>query len=144
MGRVSRWPSDCHGEALRNLWGGYANFDYDNACKVDGYAGLVTFGEPSAPVTGLIINDIPAPTAFMEKYRFIVQCISSSSDARFVETVREGIGSVGMWDERPIVRERPARDCPLQTNPRFFRGPQHRWSGTCRRDVMMLTLRRKM
>ncbi|MDX3418982.1 Imm21 family immunity protein [Streptomyces sp. MD20-1-1] len=91
-------------ESLRNLWGGYANFDYENACKVDGYAGLVTFGKPSAPVTGLVINDIPAPTAFMKEYRSIVQWISSPSDARFVEAVREGIGSVGMWDEGPIVR----------------------------------------
>lgn len=68
-------------KSLRNLWGGYASFDFDNACKVDGYTGLVTFGEPSTPVTGLIINETPAPAAFMEEYRFIVHCISSSSDA---------------------------------------------------------------
>ncbi|AYL37939.1 Imm21 family immunity protein [Streptomyces sp. PDY-4] len=91
-------------ESLRNLWGGYVNSDYENACEVDGYAGLVTFGEPTATVTGLVINEIPAPTAFMEEYRSIVQWISSSSDARFVEMVREGIASVSMWDEGPIVR----------------------------------------
>ncbi|WP_210634648.1 Imm21 family immunity protein [Streptomyces sp. GESEQ-13] len=121
-----------------------ASWAYGTTFKVDGYAGLVTFGEPSAPVTGLIINDIPAPTAFMEEYRFIVQCISSSSDARFVETVHEGIGSVGMWDERPIVRMNgPLATVRCKQTLGFFRGPQHRWSGTCRRDVMMLTLRRK-
>lgn len=34
----------------------------------------------------------------------VFQWISSSSDARFVEAMREGFGSVGMWDEGPIVR----------------------------------------
>ncbi|MER6105314.1 Imm21 family immunity protein [Streptomyces sp. NPDC001832] len=91
-------------ESLRRLWGGYTNSNYENACEVEGYAGLVPFGEPSAPGSGLAINDIPAPTAFMEEFRAIVQWISSSSDARFVEVVRGGIEFVGTWVDGPVVQ----------------------------------------
>ncbi|MFC4606634.1 Imm21 family immunity protein [Streptomyces maoxianensis] len=91
-------------ESLRNRWGGYTNSDYENACEVEGYAGLVTFGEPSASVPALAINDIPAPTAFLKEFRAIVQWISSSSDARFVEVVREGIEFVDPWVDGPLVQ----------------------------------------
>ncbi|MEU0085627.1 Imm21 family immunity protein [Streptomyces sp. NPDC006274] len=91
-------------ESLRHLWGGYTNSDYENACEVEGYAGLVTFGEPSVLRTGLAINDIPAPTAFMEEFGSIVQWIASSSDARFVEVVREGIEFVDTWVDGPVMQ----------------------------------------
>ncbi|MFI1336060.1 Imm21 family immunity protein [Streptomyces sp. NPDC020845] len=91
-------------ESLRHLWGGYANSDYENACEVEGYAGLVTFGEPSAPGSALVINDIPAPTAFMGEFHAIVQWISSSSDARFIEVVRGGIDLVDTWVDGPVMK----------------------------------------
>ncbi|QNE73912.1 hypothetical protein F0344_04215 [Streptomyces finlayi] len=90
-------------ESLRGLWGGYTNSDYENACEVEGYVGLVPFGEPSAPRPALAINDIPAPTAFMEEFLAIVQWISSSSDGRFVEVVRGGIEFVDTWVDGPVV-----------------------------------------
>lgn len=91
-------------KSLRHLWGGYTNSDYENACEVEGYAGLVPFGDPAAPGSALAINDIPAPTAFMAEFRAIVQWISSSSDARFVEVVRGGIEFVDTWVDGPVVQ----------------------------------------
>ncbi|WP_225803162.1 Imm21 family immunity protein [Streptomyces sp. NK15101] len=91
-------------EALRHLWGGYTNSDYDNACEVDGYAGLVPFEEPAAPGPALAINDIPAPTTYMEEFGAIVQWIAAPSDSRIVEVVRAGIDVVDAWEDGPIVR----------------------------------------
>ncbi|MGW0777609.1 Imm21 family immunity protein [Streptomyces sp. NPDC002835] len=91
-------------EFLRRLWGGYTNSDYENACEVEGYAGLVALAESSALGSAVAINDIPAPTAFMEEFRVLVQWISSSSDARLVEVVRGGIESVETWADGPVVQ----------------------------------------
>ncbi|MEI5006636.1 Imm21 family immunity protein [Streptomyces sp. PmtA] len=91
-------------ESLRRLWGGYTNSDYDNACEVEGYTGLVPFGEPSAPCLALAINDIPAPTTYMEEFRAIVQWIAAPSDSRLVEVVREGIDFVNEWEDGSVVQ----------------------------------------
>jgi len=90
-------------ESLRNLWGGYANSDYESACEVEDYAGLVSFGETPDSGLALVIGDIPAPTAFMEEFCSIVQWISASSDARFIEVVRGGIDDVDNWVDGPVV-----------------------------------------
>ena len=62
------------------------------------------FGAPQAPRSALAINDIPAPTAFMPEICAIVQWISSSSDARFVEVVRGGMEFVDTWVDGPVVQ----------------------------------------
>ncbi|GGT30610.1 Imm21 family immunity protein [Streptomyces chromofuscus] len=89
--------------SLKHLWGGYTNSDYEEACEVQGFAGLVRFGVPSATETALVINDIPAPTAFMGEFCAIVQWIAASSDSRFVEVVRGGIGTVDDWVDGPML-----------------------------------------
>jgi hypothetical protein len=91
-------------ESQRRLWGGCTNSDYENACEVEGYAGLVALEEPSALGPALAINDVPAPTAFMEEFHAMVQWISSSSDARLVEVVREGFEAVETWVDGPVVQ----------------------------------------
>ncbi|MFK4691772.1 Imm21 family immunity protein [Streptomyces pristinaespiralis] len=91
-------------ESLRRLWGGYTNSDYDNACEVDGYTGPVPFGEPSAPSLAFAINDIPAPTTYMEEFRALVQWIAAPSDDRLVEVVRGGIDFVKEWEDGPVVQ----------------------------------------
>lgn len=91
-------------ESLRRLWGGYTNSDYDNACEVDGYTGPVPFGEPSAPSLACAINDIPAPTTYMEEFRALVHWIAAPSDDRIVEVVRGGIDFVKEREDGPVVQ----------------------------------------
>ncbi|MFK4597685.1 putative NAD/FAD-binding protein [Streptomyces pristinaespiralis] len=62
------------------------------------------FGEPSAPSLAFAINDIPAPTTYMEEFRALVQWIAAPSDDRLVEVVRGGIDFVKEWEDGPVVQ----------------------------------------
>jgi hypothetical protein len=82
--------------------GWVTNSDYDNACEVD--TGAVPFGVPSAPSLAFAINDIPAPTTYLEEFRALVQWIAAPSDDRLVEVVRGGIDFVKEWEDGPVVQ----------------------------------------
>ncbi|MFF0064109.1 Imm21 family immunity protein [Streptomyces sp. NPDC005279] len=87
-----------------NSWNGYRGSDYENACEVEDYVGLVEFGERSSPSLALAINDDPLPASFLKEFSAMVQWMAASSEERLVAAVRDGIGLIDDWAEGACMR----------------------------------------
>jgi len=58
--------------------------DYDRACAVDGWAGVLSVGGGAAQA--LVLGDEPAPTCYLPKHRLFVRWHAADSEAEVLAT----------------------------------------------------------
>src|SRR3954470_20357711 len=88
-------------ESVSQNWSGTTSLgsdtptDYDRACVVEGYAGLIDVGECSA----LVLGDDPASTTFLpERNTFLRVIASDREDEELVRIVLERLPEIELLD----------------------------------------------
>ncbi|MEU0786466.1 Imm21 family immunity protein [Streptomyces sp. NPDC006173] len=100
-------------ESCVNAWGGCTESgsvlgedngcdDYDRACAVDGWAGVIAVGE--GPATALVLADEPAKTRFMPEGLLFVRWLAADSEEQLLTAAQAVLAApeapwkdVGLW-----------------------------------------------
>ncbi|WP_367324773.1 immunity 21 family protein [Streptomyces sp. HUAS ZL42] len=69
--------------------------DYDRACEVEGYVGLLPVGDSAA----LVLGDEPASTAFLPEHRTFVRWCAANSEDELLAGVPAAIATASWEDE---------------------------------------------
>jgi hypothetical protein len=84
-------------EAVLPFWAGAdgdeISSDYDRACAVDGYAGLLPVGDTLA----LVLGDEPASTAYLPEHRTFVRWYAAVSETELLDGVPAALDSAA-WE----------------------------------------------
>lgn len=81
-------------ESVLSAWAGGDGDDYDRACAVDGYAGLVSVGQSHA----LVLGDEPASTAFLPDRGAFVRWGAADSEHELLGSIDAALGTA-VWEE---------------------------------------------
>ncbi|MDQ0989610.1 immunity 21 family protein [Streptomyces sp. V3I7] len=85
-------------EAVLPFWAGAdgedLDTDYDRACEVDGYVGLLPVGDSAA----LVLGDEPASTSFLPDHGMFVRWCAGDSEDELLARVPEALGTV-VWED---------------------------------------------
>ncbi|MBE1491331.1 Imm21 family immunity protein [Plantactinospora soyae] len=82
-------------------WTGSEGPDYDRACEVAGYLGLIEWGSAGHQRIGLVIGDEPLRTTFVPDLRCILQWHYAPSAHQLVDAARNSAKSGLVWEEGP-------------------------------------------
>lgn len=86
--------------SLVPAWQGVEGDDYDAACEIDDYLGLVTFGTGNKAV-GLVVADEPLPATFLPDLASVLQWSYAPSDAALVNAAQASVDSIAQWHPGP-------------------------------------------
>lgn len=90
---LDRWGG-CTEDGL--ILGGTQRDDYDRACEVEEYAGVISLGDASA----LVLGQEPATTCYVPGERIFVRWLAADSDAELFETVEAVLADPATaWEE---------------------------------------------
>lgn len=84
-------------ESVLSSWPGSDGDDYDRACEVDDWIGLVPVGEE----VGLVLGGEPASTAFLPQHGLFVRWCAAESEADFLESVGASLDQAEWEPELP-------------------------------------------
>ncbi|MFD5251691.1 Imm21 family immunity protein [Streptomyces bobili] len=89
-------------------WLGSYGTDYEAACEVDEYLGLIRFGAPKQEQAGLVVADEPLPATYIADLQCILQWQFASSESVLISAARHSIEGDLDWQVGPLfeVRER--------------------------------------
>lgn len=85
-------------------WLGSDGADYDAACEVDSYLGLVCFDDPER--VGLVVADEPLRTTFLPDLQCLLQWQYAWSESALVSAARRSIEGPLHWELGPLVEFR--------------------------------------
>lgn len=71
--------------------------DYDRACAVVGFAGLLAVGASHA----LVLGDEPASTVFLPEYGVFVRWVAAESEAELLDSVGAALEDAA-WEDRQV------------------------------------------
>ncbi len=89
-----------------SAWGGAAagrddsehSDDYDRACAVDGWAGVLPIGD--GPAQALVLGDEPATTCYLPDHRLFVRWIAADSEPELLAaTAAHLVSPLTEWEE---------------------------------------------
>ncbi|KUJ54112.1 immunity 21 family protein [Streptomyces sp. NPDC093228] len=84
-------------EVVLPFWAGAdgdeTSSDYDRACEIEGYIGLVPVGDTRA----LVLGDEPASTAFLAEFGTFVRWCAADSEAALLDRVPEALRTA-QWE----------------------------------------------
>ncbi|GAA1618865.1 Imm21 family immunity protein [Actinoplanes couchii] len=81
-------------------WGGGDTDDYERACAVDGYVGLIPVGSPAA----LVLGDEPANTTYLPEERLFVRWLAAYAEKDLIDGARRAVDDGVPWDIDEDVR----------------------------------------
>ncbi|RZT81440.1 immunity protein 21 of polymorphic toxin system [Micromonospora violae] len=83
-------------------WTGSSGSDYDDACEVDDYLGLLRWGQGARRGIALVVGDEPLPTTFLPDIGCLLQWQYAPSDADLIAAARSAFDAGLRWEEGPI------------------------------------------
>ncbi|WP_327234770.1 immunity 21 family protein [Streptomyces sp. NBC_01317] len=89
-------------------WLGSNGSDYEAACEVEEYLGLVRVGAPELEATGLVVADEPLPAVYIPDLKCVLQWQYAPSESALVSAARRSIEGVLDWQVGPVfdIRDR--------------------------------------
>lgn len=87
---LAHWCGSTGDGGSAEAWG-----DYDRACSVQGYVGLVNVGGQQA----LVLGDEPATTTYLADERLFVRWVAANSEAELIEAAQRALRDGIQWDE---------------------------------------------
>ncbi|WP_353962866.1 MULTISPECIES: Imm21 family immunity protein [unclassified Streptomyces] len=82
-------------------WLGSYGEDYDAACEVEEYLGLVRAGTPGSTEEGLVVADEPLPATYIPDLKCVLQWQYASSENELVSAARRSIAGPLDWQRGP-------------------------------------------
>ncbi|PBC66254.1 immunity protein 21 of polymorphic toxin system [Streptomyces sp. TLI_235] len=80
-------------EAVLGAWSGSAGDDYDRACAVEGFIGLIEVGSAQA----LVLGDEPASTAYLSVQNVFVRWSAAESEEAMLASVEAAVRAAS-WE----------------------------------------------